>query len=1000
MEYLNKEQNNKNIIIVKGENIIEITFFFNCGNEIKEKCKSNDLIENIFRNYASKIGENLDLLFFVFQGEVIERSKFKLTLDEIIRKNYIENNKIIILAYKNELNCSKENIIYQKNHNKNNNHNNINNQNNNNKNEIIVTFNLNSNENYRIKTSWDNNIKDICIKYVNDKGLDFSLLRFKYDGKIIDLEKKFGDIVNNWDRLIFKMIIQVYTGNPLIITFLYKNKSEKLKCFKEDKVKDILNNYCKIIKENINHLQFYFENNSPIEIDSEQIFIELFNNDTNNYFDSKEDFNANEIKYNDKNEIIITVKDKNDNPIYSPINESNCNDKKKCLIIKITIPILILITIGILIYIFSIHKSSSKQSSNNSSNNASQNLSDSIDSDDTPKICSDGYFIPDDETHQDCKKCSLEGCKKCKGTYEKNDCISCGLLQSIYENNKIIKCNNSCEIGEEEKCLKCYENKTECEICNLGYSLVKGKCKSDYLIKVTYLTSIPNEEINLSDVSIYVSEMLIDGENFYRISKYIFPEKGYHTVYFRFLPLTIGYDVYLFSGNENIISVKFLNFDEYIPAINFKGMFSKCTNLTSVDFSKISFENYYRYDFNDIFNGCINLKYVNFYNFNTDKLDNMFYNCISLISIDLSKLNTIQTKTFENMFYNCISLKSINLKGINLESVTNINYMFYNCISLESIDLSDFQPHVLEKMENVFSNCINLTYINLNNFDTQNVVYMNYLFYNCSSLKYINLTDFNTKNVKYLNNTFSYCTSLKSIDIFNFETNKVEYMNSMFSHCYSLESINLLSFVTDNIKDMNSMFSHCYSLKNIKFNKKNFLTDNVQNMTSFFSHCYSLTTIDLSNFNTKNVKYFNNMFSHCYSLTTIDLSNFNTEKVVNFDNMFSYCYSLKEINISHFNCKSYTSINKMFSGCYSLTSIDLSNFKNNEYPYYAQLFYDCPNLNYINITIFSAGLRNYQKLFNTNISSNGVLIINQDYYNFYHDDYKFYLPSNWTIFFE
>ena len=40
---------------------------------------------------------------------------------------------------------------------------------------------------------------------------------------------------------------------------------------------------------------------------------------------------------------------------------------------------------------------------------------------DKPKVeCDIGYFIPDDDkTFEDCQKCSLEGCKKCNGTYIK-----------------------------------------------------------------------------------------------------------------------------------------------------------------------------------------------------------------------------------------------------------------------------------------------------------------------------------------------------------------------------------------------------------------------------------------------------------------------------------------------------------------------------------------------------------------------------------------------------
>ena len=978
MKYLNKKQDQ-----------IDLILFFNCKEQTTMKFRRNDKIGDILQSYAKKNGVDLNSIFALYKAETIDVSKYKLTLNDIIKKDDSKVNQMIILVYTLDNNMT---LQQSKNNNK-----------------INIFFILDSNKSDQLEASWENSIKNVCIKYANDKGLDFKLLRFKYGEKIIDLNQKFCDIVNVNDKRCLGMIIAVYTGTPLKIKFLYNNNYFYQDCFKEDKIEDILKIYANTISKEIKDLDFYYNTNfNSIQLDLNQTFSQLINNDESL---SAVNLNTKDTFYNSINEITIIVKNKNSTPIYyptyTPDNKTCCNLKK---IIKIAIPILILLTIiAVIIYFSVIRKSNDKKSSSKNETFSSQpEPSDTIDiTDIESKSCIEGYFIPiDDETQKDCQKCSLEGCQKCNGTYEKNECYSCGDLLSIYDsNNKIIKCDNICEIGEEEKCLTCYENKTECKSCNLGYTLVKGKCISEYLIKVTYLTLYPMEELDLISISasIYVHKMIIDGEYVSRISRtntYIFPEKGYHTVYFGFLQGTLFFENYIFYGRERIVSVSFLNFDEYIPAIDFKGMFSKCTNLTSVDLSKISFEMKYRYDFIDMFYDCINLKHVNFNNLFSDDVNNMFYNCISLISVDLSKINPIDTKNAEYMFYNCISLKSINFEGFYLKSLVNMNYMFYNCISLESIDLSDFRPDAIEKMENAFGNCISLTYINFNDFDMKNAKYMDYLFYNCTTLEYINLTNFNTEKVYYLNNMFSYCTSLKSIDLSQFVTNNVKDINSMFSHCYSLESLNLLTFITDNVEDINSMFSHCYSLKNIKFNKKNFLTHNVRNMSSLFSHCYSLTTIDLSNFNTEKVVYLDSMFSHCYSLTSIDLGNFNTKNVEYFDNMFSNCYSLESLNISHLNSKSYISLKNMFSGCYSLTSIDLSNFKNKENPFYDDLFYDCPNLNYVNISTFSSNLRKYQTLFNTNISSNGKLIINEQYYNYYRDLYEYYIPSNWTIIFE
>ena len=82
-------------------------------------------------------------------------------------------------------------------------------------------------------------------------------------------------------------------------------------------------------------------------------------------------------------------------------------------------------------------------------------------------------------------KCSIEGCDKCYGTLDNNECISCGDFDSVYDdNNKIIKCNKICETGEEDKCLTCEGDTNNCGSCNIGYKLVKGKCRPDFLLKL------------------------------------------------------------------------------------------------------------------------------------------------------------------------------------------------------------------------------------------------------------------------------------------------------------------------------------------------------------------------------------------------------------------------------------------------------------------------------------------------------------------------------------
>ena len=78
--------------------------------------------------------------------------------------------------------------------------------------------------------------------------------------------------------------------------------------------------------------------------------------------------------------------------------------------------------------------------------------------------------------------------------------------------------------------------------------------------------------------------------------------------------------------------------------------------------------------------------------FNTQftNIKSMFYNCTSIVWIDLSDFDTSQVSNMERIVSECGSLTSINLNNLNTQKLKNMNAMFYNCYSLLSLDLSTF----------------------------------------------------------------------------------------------------------------------------------------------------------------------------------------------------------------------------------------------------------------------------------------------------------------------
>ena len=212
-------------------------------------------------------------------------------------------------------------------------------------------------------------------------------------------------------------------------------------------------------------------------------------------------------------------------------------------------------------------------------------------------------------------------------------------------------------------------------------------------------------------------------------------------------------------------------------------------------------------------------------------------------------------------FYKFKNKGKYNIKYSFKNYLTNTNYMFFDCKSLININLSNLNTQNVTNMGDMFSNCSSLANINLSNLNTQNVTNMGFMFYYCSSLTNINLYNFDTSKVNDMSHMFSYCTSLENINMPNINTQNVTNMSHMFDYCTSLKDINLSSFNTQNVINMKKMFSNCTSL--ISLNLSNFSTQNVINVNDIFSNCSSLKSIDLSNFNTQNIIEKSNMFTNC-----------------------------------------------------------------------------------------------------------------------------------------
>ena len=112
----------------------------------------------------------------------------------------------------------------------------------------------------------------------------------------------------------------------------------------------------------------------------------------------------------------------------------------------------------------------------------------------------------------------------------------------------------------------------------------------------------------------------------------------------------------------------------------------------------------------------------------------------------------------------CQNIKSIKFSdSIDTSNVTRMNNMFYSCYLLASLDISNFNTSNVTDMCDMFNGCSSLTQHDLSNFDTSNVTDMTQMFYNNNSLTQLDLSNFDTSNVTSMDRMFASCSKLKSI---------------------------------------------------------------------------------------------------------------------------------------------------------------------------------------------------------------------------------------------
>ena len=393
-------------------------------------------------------------------------------------------------------------------------------------------------------------------------------------------------------------------------------------------------------------------------------------------------------------------------------------------------------------------------------------------------------------------------------------------------------------------------------------------------------------------------------------------------------------------------------------------------------------------------------------------MGNMFRECRSLTSLDVSHFNTQNVKSMTLMFYECSGLTSLDVTQFDTQNVTDMVYMFGGCSGLTSIDVSKFNTAKVASMAYMFSYCSSLTSLDVSHFNTEEMTGMGGMFRDCSGLTSLDVSSFNTANVTDMSSMFHGCTGLTSLDLSNFNTANVTYMDYMFGGCSSLTTIYAGSgWSTAAVTRGLDAFINCSNLKGGAgttydynhidhtyahidggtanpgyFTDKNaasiepyaVLSDNNTVLTFYYDNQKTTRNgMGVGPFEKEadrgwsgvlgiNQVVFDESFANCTSITSTEkwffdlsaltsitgLSNLKTDHVTSMRAMFCRCTQLKSIDVSTFNTSNVTNMGEMFAYT-GLESLDLSKFNTSNVTDMYLMFIGSINLTSIDLSSFN-----------------------------------------------
>ena len=283
--------------------------------------------------------------------------------------------------------------------------------------------------------------------------------------------------------------------------------------------------------------------------------------------------------------------------------------------------------------------------------------------------------------------------------------------------------------------------------------------------------------------------------------------------------------------------------------------------------------------------------------------EHWFYNFENLTSIIGMKdnLNTELVTAMYDMFTNCYSLTTLDLSGFKTQNVINMFSMFENCKSLKSIFVGDgWLLSSLKDADDMFLGCSKLfggqgsTPLKLNKYDAT-----------CAKVDGgAEAPGYFTKSGEpaYINNE-PYAVIENNIATFYYNDSKPD------------KALPLRSEENDD----NWLSSKYISITKVVFDES-FKNYKPYKTSLWFWGFEKLTEITgIENLNTEDLEYMSEMFQFCDNLKSVDLSGFNTSKVTDMTRLFWGCNNLESVFVGEgWNISAVKKSSGMFEDCFKL----------------------------------------------------------------------------------